>query len=1040
MKSPIELKPNTLGAYGISGAPSDVAKTYLLSNISSPNIRNEVTFWFVENQGEAERIASLFSLWNSKNHDYPIYVPNEDQLAVILWSILENKPCLILLPFDQLDLSFVAPDQYREHSFYTKPDLKLTPAELSQQLVSLGYDFNTSADAVGVFSRRGNIVDVFPANTPDPIRFEFGQSQLESISSYRQSSGKKTQKLSEFTIIPNQLSHLESSGRWLEYLRELKSNGGAFIYSDPDEIPNVSHHWENIAQIIKKRPQIVFHPLPHPDANNVFEITSAPLYHKNFGKLIKDLKSWHTKGYSLYSPDYLKQEITDLWSNNSPGSPLPIKFLANGSQLSKPEGFHWPKHKTVFLTELEIFGRREKLPPQKKKRLDLSFIAELKPGDLVVHVDHGIGRFRGLAHNTVDGIEKEYLKLEYAEGDKLSVPVEVAYKIDKYIGSVAPKVHRLSNTTWRRITKKIKAEARKMAEGLVKLYAKRETAKIEPFKSITPMERELAKSFAYEETPDQVKAIREVENDLEGDEPMDRLICGDVGFGKTEVAIRAALKTVANKKQVAILAPTTILAQQHYDTFANRLKKFPVTIDSLSRFKTRSQQSESVAKLKTGETDIIIGTHRLLSPDVKFKKLGLIIIDEEQRFGVQHKEKLKSLRVNAHVLTLTATPIPRTLNFSLSSLRDMTVIRTAPEGRQPIETIIKPHSDTLMKQAIELELSRGGQVYFLYNRVETINTKANQLKKLIPKGKIGIIHGQLPEDQLAKTMSNFDNQKINVLVSTTIIENGLDLPNVNTLIVEDATRFGLAQLYQLRGRIGRGDRQAYAYFLYPQKKLTGEAKKRLQAILEARELGSGFQLALRDLEIRGVGNILGREQHGRVNAIGLSLYSKLLSQAVEEIKTGKAAVQIRDISIDLPLPITIPHDYIGLENQRLKVYRDLSDATDNEELRDRYQAIEKQYGACPTNIKNLYRLLQLRLSAQKTSIESIDTIHVTEGGIVKPRLVIKFLEQYTPDQIKKLLDLNANWVLGENQIKIDFENLSKKWMIEIEKVVKLFQK
>ncbi|MDZ4216855.1 MAG: CarD family transcriptional regulator, partial [Candidatus Gracilibacteria bacterium] len=441
---------------------------------------------------------------------------------------------------------------------------------------------------------------------------------------------------------------------------------------------------------------------------NILETTAAPLYHGNHRALLEDMRLWEKEQFTICFPDTLKKDIEQIWGKNrKKEAVVPATFLPATLLEGHAEGFIWPEQKMVYLTEMGVRGQPQKELPIKKRMVELHFIDELKPGDYVVHIDHGIGQFRGSAVNTVDGIEKEYFLLEYAEGDKLSVPVELAYKMDKYIGSVTPKIHRLSNTTWKQLTRRIKEEAKKIASELLKLYAQRELVTIKPFGKITSVEKELADSFPYDETPDQQKAIQEVIENMEGDEPMDRLICGDVGFGKTEVAIRAAMKAVENKTQVAVLAPTTILAQQHFDTFSNRLKKFNVEIDSLSRFKTKSEQKESVAKIKTGELDIIIGTHRLLSPDIEFKNLGLIIIDEEQRFGVRHKETLKKMRVSAHVLTLTATPIPRTLNLSLSLMRDMSVIRTPPTGRQPIETIITPHDDTLIKSSVEKELARG---------------------------------------------------------------------------------------------------------------------------------------------------------------------------------------------------------------------------------------------------------------------------------------------------------------------------------------------
>ncbi|MEK7164852.1 MAG: DEAD/DEAH box helicase, partial [Patescibacteria group bacterium] len=489
---------------------------------------------------------------------------------------------------------------------------------------------------------------------------------------------------------------------------------------------------------------------------------------------------------------------------------------------------------------------------------DLSFIQKMESGNLVVHADHGLARFDGIVEQTIDGIPAEYFKLLYAEGDKLFVPVTLAEKIEKYIGEINPVLSRLSGTAWQKAVEKVKAETLAEARELLNTHARRALARAPFIARDNKIEEQLQTTFPYKETPDQKQTIAAVYNDLAQHKPMDRLVCGDVGFGKTEVAVRAAAKAALAGFQTVVLSPTTILSQQHIDTFTERLKDLPVTIRGLSRFESKKEQTQIIKNLANGKIDIVIGTHRLLSKDIAFKNLGLIIIDEEQRFGVEHKEALKKMRSIAHILTLSATPIPRTLHLSLSGVRDVSTINTAPEGRLPIATHIEPHNHTKTKEIIEKELKRDGQAYYLYNNIETINLKKKELENLLPKVKFGILHGQLPETEVADVMHKFDKNELDVLISTTIIENGLDLPNVNTLVVDNAVQFGLSQLHQIRGRIGRGNRQAYAYFFYQRQKLTGEAEKRLEALEEARELGAGFELAMRDLEIRGVGNILGK--------------------------------------------------------------------------------------------------------------------------------------------------------------------------------------
>ncbi|MDP3995246.1 MAG: CarD family transcriptional regulator, partial [bacterium] len=562
------------------------------------------------------------------------------------------------------------------------------------------------------------------------------------------------------------------------------------------------------------------------------------------------------------------------------------------------------------------------LPLEPSKKLKPSFLKRLHADDYVVHVDHGIAKFAGMVQQNMDNIMREYFKLSYAEGDTLFLPVTAAEKMEKYIGDPNPQLSRLSGSGWGRVLQKASLETLAHARELLNTQAKRQLSQAPSIPNAIKVQKELAQSFPYKETEDQKQTIQAIYDDLSQETPMDRLVCGDVGFGKTEVAIRAAAKAALSGFQVAVLSPTTILTQQHLDTFSDRLKNFPITIAGLSRFQSAKDQAKTVEGLEKGTVDIVIGTHRLLSGDVRFANLGLIIIDEEQRFGVAHKEQLKKMRAQAHILTLTATPIPRTLHLGLSGIRAVSTITTPPEGRKPIETIIEPHNQKHVAAAIEAELKRKGQAYYLYNNVETMPIKLQELQGLMPKVTFGMLHGQLPEEAIAKVMHEFDAKKIDVLVCSTIIENGLDLPNVNTLIVDNAVQFGLSQLHQIRGRIGRGDRQAYAYFFYKRQKLTGEAEKRLQALEEARALGSGFDLAQRDMEIRGVGNVLGKAQHGHVKSIGLGLYTRLLGSAVEEIKSGTPQEMLADISVDLPVEARIPQFFEPNREKRIELYHE----------------------------------------------------------------------------------------------------------------------
>jgi transcription-repair coupling factor (superfamily II helicase) len=540
------------------------------------------------------------------------------------------------------------------------------------------------------------------------------------------------------------------------------------------------------------------------------------------------------------------------------------------------------KIENIFRLPIEIEDEKKEkeiLKKRLKSQKIFSDLKGLKPGDYIVHLDHGIGIYNG--QETIN--KEQYYVLEYAEGDKLYVPFGLERKLSRYIGFSEPKISRLGTLTWIKTKKKVKEEAEKFAKELLKIYAKREIVTRPPYLR-SEMVKYLKETFPFEETPDQEKAIQDIEKDLEKERPMDRLICGDVGFGKTEVALRAMVRVVESGYQAAMLCPTTILANQHYQNFKKRLKNLPIEVGILTRIQTKKEQKEIIEKLKEGKIDILVGTHRILSKDVEFKRLGLLVIDDEHKFGVRQKEKLKKLRVQLDVLSLSATPIPRTLYLSLSGLREISLIQTPPTGRLPIKTFILPFSEKVIKEAIEKELKRGGQVYYLHNRIENINSVKNFLEGLLPNVKFGIAHGRLNEKELVKVMENFQNKKIDVLIATTIIEAGLDLPNVNTLIVADSTRLGLSQAYQIRGRIGRSNVQAFAYFLYPQR-LTPLAKERLKALKEAEELGSGYKIALKDLELRGAGNILGKEQSGNINKVGLNLYCQMLAEAIEKLKT-----------------------------------------------------------------------------------------------------------------------------------------------------------
>ncbi|BCJ87407.1 transcription-repair coupling factor [Effusibacillus dendaii] len=674
-------------------------------------------------------------------------------------------------------------------------------------------------------------------------------------------------------------------------------------------------------------------------------------------------------------------------------------------------GFELISFKLVIITENEVFANKRKA--KKFKGLSdaqkLKSYQDLKVGDFVVHLNHGIGQYLGIETLVIEGNHKDYLHIKYKGKDKLYVPVEQIDLVQKYIGSEEkePKLYSLGGTEWARVKSKVQNSVKDIAEDLIKLYAARQATPGYAASPDTQWQREFEAMFPYEETADQLRAIAEIKKDMETPRPMDRLLCGDVGYGKTEVAIRAAFKAVMDGKQVAVLVPTTILAQQHYETFKERCTGFPIKVEVISRFRTQAQMKAVLKGLSDGSVDIVIGTHRLLNKSVKFKDLGLLVIDEEQRFGVSHKEKIKQIKNNVDCLTLTATPIPRTLHMSMLGIRDLSVIETPPENRFPVQTYVAEYSDVLVREAIERELGRGGQVYFLYNKVKDIEKMADHIRTLVPEARVLVGHGQMGEEALEHVMLDFLEGEADVLVSTTIIETGLDIPNVNTLIVYDADHMGLSQLYQLRGRVGRSNRVAYAYFTYQRDKvLTEVAEKRLQAIKEFTELGSGFKIAMRDLSIRGAGNLLGAEQHGFIASVGFDLYSDMLSQAIQELK-GEKQETIPDPQVELAVDAYIPSEYIRDTVQKIEIYKKFVSARSLSDIRDLEEEMEDRFGDIPLPVRNLLTVTQIKSYARQFEFQSIvqdghDVVmklSERQNQFVKGEKLFALTQQF-PDRVK----------------------------------------
>ena len=797
---------------------------------------------------------------------------------------------------------------------------------------------------------------------------------------------------------------------------------------------NLFLNWNEILESLYKKSIVLIDNLQKnlksffPEQIVSFKTLEAPTYSGNIQGFIDDAKRWSYKGYKIavfiedeIKLDSIKDEVlrADI--------PVIIRDDMDGEikssqcafiRQSVRKGIVFDSIKFVIVSENELFknGKGRKFKKDKNKKMIKSF-SELKKGDLVVHEAHGIGKYIGIEQLKVESIVKDYFKIMYSGDDFLYIPIDQMNLIQKYIGGEEKKVklHKMGGTEWKKAKSNAKKAIEDMTEELLALYAERKSKIGYSFSEDSQWQRELEDMFPYEETPDQLKCIDEIKKDMEKDIPMDRLLCGDVGFGKTEVAIRAAFKAINDSKQVAFLVPTTILAQQHYSTIQERFSKFPVKVQVLSRFKTKKEQEVIIENLRTGNVDIIVGTHRLLSKDVNFKDLGLLIIDEEQRFGVKHKEKIKQIKTNVDVLTLTATPIPRTLHMSLIGIRDMSVIEDPPEDRYPIQTYVVEENEFLLKEAIEKEISRGGQVYYVYNNVKTIDYVTEKIQRLVPDANIRYAHGQMNEGKLEKIMHEFLLHEFDVLVCTTIIETGLDISNVNTIIIDNADRMGISQLYQLRGRVGRSNRIAYAYLFYRKNKILSEiAEKRLKGIKEFTELGSGFKIAMRDLEIRGSGNILGSNQHGQIDSIGYEYYCKLLEETVNKVK-GNVIDEPIETEIEILINAFIPENFVKNSEDKIEIYKKIASIRNKEDSYEIEEEIEDRYGTLPTSVYNLIGISYLKALAQKVGISAIK-----EKG---KNIVVEFRDQkwLTKELIEKIM------VHGKNRVEFD---LSEGMIIE----------
>ena len=940
--------------------------------------------------------------------------------------ILREQPNIVIAPVKTLLEKFPASNFYEKNKLIIKVGDEIDLKELSQKLVNLGYKRSTMVSDIAEFSIRGDIADVFSLDK-NPVRIELWGDEVVDLRYFNNETQKSVEKVKEIEILPVYKFLLNTPQNLPKEIKEQIEEEGYFegieIYQNyfNKNLVSALDYFKDYTVIFDETPE-VYAKFEFMDENFTKQLQENlklslnyeldGLNHITYEEFIQKLACFIKIGLN----NFLDGEMDEIVEFNT----QPVKsFAANLDEIAKfildnqkyriiiatdyPErvreilserevfteidytesiashGGILEDFETIILTDRELFNKRTKEVTStkrsyyKEKPEFIESINDIKEGEYVVHSIHGVGIYKGLTQQEIDGQLKDYLTIEYASKDKLHIPAEQINLLCRYRGSgnIKPKLSRMGGKDWENTKARVKKEVEQVAYDLLRLYARRKMQKGIQFLPDTTWQVEMEEAFEYTETPDQMKAIVDVKADMESENPMDRLICGDVGFGKTEVAMRAIFKAVTSGKQVAVVVPTTILALQHFQTMSERFKPFGVHVELLSRFRTHKEQKETVKNLATGACDVVIGTHRLLQDGIVFKDLGLLVIDEEHRFGVRHKEKLKSLRENIDIITMSATPIPRTLYMSLSGIKDMSVINTPPKNRLPIKTFVGVWNENMVKNAIVHELDREGQVFYLYNRVETIEEFKLQLQQLVPNARIAIGHGQMDEKALEQVIVDFANHEYDVLLATTIIENGIDIPNANTMIIHDADRFGLAQLYQLRGRVGRSQRQAYCYCFYKrQKEMTKEAVQRLKAIKEFTTLGSGYQIALRDVEIRGVGNILGTKQHGHMINVGFDTYCQLLEETVHEIQGEHVDKEVSTI-VDINVTAFIPDEWVGSAEQKMIEYKRLADVKNDVELDYITEEWKDRFAKPPESVENLIKLIRIRLAASDVKIAAI---------------------------------------------------------------------
>ena len=1050
------------GMIQISGCVN-TQKIHLLSGIGSGCGYKLVVF---SNEEKAKKAYEEYLLFGEETYLYPardllFYYADikgktlTNRRMEVLRAIAEKKkeePVTVITTMDAFLDGIISPDEIQKNRIHITGEDTVDLTKLEQDLTALGYERESQIEAPGQFAVRGGIIDVFPLAEEMPVRIELWGDEIDSIRMFDAKSQRSIENISEITIYPASENCFGNNGL-VSFLKYFPENETLLFYDEPHRLQETAETVEaEYTESLKNRADAgmkeegeeelrVFQTKDIISEMNrysgiglttleskcgLFKVRSVYTvqakgvnpYNNSFELLTRDLKRLKRNGYRVVllsgsrtrakrlAEDLRDYDLSSFYSEDMQREVKPGEIMAAYGYAS--EGYEYPMLKFVVISESDIFGRKKKKKKRKKyEGQRIQDFAELKPGDYVVHENHGIGVYKGIEKIEVEKIVKDYMKIVYAEGGVLYIPVAQMDLIQKYAGADAkkPRLNKLGTIQWGKTKSQVKKAVQIVAKDLVELYAVRQQSEGFVYGPDTVWQKEFEEMFPFEETDDQLQAIEDTKHDMESKKIMDRLICGDVGYGKTEIAIRAAFKAVQEGKQVVCLVPTTILAQQHYNTFVQRLKEFPVRIDLLCRFRSAAEPKKTLEDTKKGFVDILVGTHRVLSKDVVFKDLGLLIIDEEQRFGVTHKEKIKKLKENIDVLTLTATPIPRTLHMSLIGIRDMSVLEEAPNERMPIQTYVMEYNDEMVREAITRELARDGQVYYVYNRVNDIADVAGRIQSLVPDANVAFAHGQMKERELEDIMYDFINGDIDVLVSTTIIETGLDIPNANTMIIQDADRFGLSQLYQLRGRVGRSNRMAYAFLLYQRDKLLKEvAEKRLSAIREFTDLGSGIKIAMRDLEIRGAGNLLGEAQSGHMEAVGYDLYCKMLNEAVRQLKGGPEAETFTTL-IDLNVDAYIPEYYIKNEYQKLDIYKRIAAIESEEELEDMTEELIDRFGDIPKKVQQLLVIASLKSLAHSVYVTAIEQkgeeIRFTmyEKAKIDPSGIPKFLDSYKNDLI-----------------------------------------